>query len=78
MTEYTALAAVLGVGPFSAMPQTPELRRELSTLRRQIRTGAADQKIILTIRRITMLRTRAIKAEAWNRQTRRTSTTARA
>ena len=53
-----AVAAVLGVGPFSAAFETEELRKELARLRRLIRAGASDRKIIASIRRITALRTR--------------------
>ena len=57
-----AVAAVLGVGPFSAPIETPELRNELAKLRRYIRMGAPDRKIITAIRRITVLRTRQSRA----------------
>jgi hypothetical protein len=60
-----AIAAVLGVGPYQAEFQTPELKKELSLLRRQIRTGASDARIVETIRRITALRLRAKRASGW-------------
>lgn len=58
-----AMAAVLGVGPYASM-DSPEIRKELAVLRRQIRTGAADSKIILTIQRLTALRRRSATATA--------------
>lgn len=60
-----AIAAVLGVGPYQASFQTPELKKELTNLKRLIRTGADDSKIVETIRRITALRMRAKRAQGW-------------
>ncbi len=64
MNEHTAaaFAAVLGVGRFDVPFETPELRKELAVLRRQIRAGASDRAIVRTIRRITALRLRASRA----------------
>lgn len=64
MNEHTAAAyaAILGVGRFDVPFETPELRRQLTLLRRQIRAGAPDKAIVQTIRRITALRLRAARA----------------